>query len=113
MDVQLQLYKISPLGPERLPPEGGRVSQPDISLGQYYVHPGEGRPLPSEAGCRDPRQEQDIPVTIVEPLVSPKIAHPVYTKSRPGLGTSSLGGKRPLSPFMLQGTSSEAEQSFL
>ena len=73
MEVQPQLYRIYPTGPECMSPEGERLLPPYFPLGQYYVHPGEGRPLPLKDVRRDPQQGKEVPVAIEESIVSPKI----------------------------------------
>ena len=74
VEVQPQPCKTFPSGPECLPPEEGRLSPPITPMEQHYVHPGEGRSLPSKDVRRDPKQGQEVPAAIDESPVSPKIA---------------------------------------
>lgn len=46
VDVQPQLCKSFPSASEYLPPEGGRLSPPNLPLVQHFVNFGEGRPQP-------------------------------------------------------------------
>lgn len=81
VEVRPQLNKISPPGPECLPPEEGQLLPPDIS----NVHPGEEQSLPSKDTRRYPQQGKRVPAAIEESPVSPKIALP-----KPVSTTSSL-----------------------
>lgn len=68
---------------------GGRAPVSlNAPLGQNYVHPGEGRPLPSKDARRDSQQKLGVPVAIRESAVSPKIGLP-----EPVSSTSSLNRK--------------------
>ena len=104
--------RLSPPDMEFIPPEGRRPLPQRFPLGQHHVHPGEGRPLPSNNVRRDPQQGQEVPVVIEESPVSLKIAlmEPASTISPQGPRTSSLGEERPLSPNLSQITSLEAGQ---
>ena len=53
-----------PPGPERFPPEEGRLPPPGLSSGRHHVHPEEGRP-PRASG--NPQQEPGEPATVEEP----------------------------------------------
>lgn len=64
-----QRYKMFPPGLECLALEGGPLSSPDLPLGEHYVHPKEGRPLPSKDTCRDLQHEQKIPIVTEDSLV--------------------------------------------
>lgn len=68
VEVQLQLHKIFPSGPESLPSEGRQLPRPGLSLGQHYVHAGEGRPLPPKDANVNSQQEPRVSAALEEPL---------------------------------------------
>lgn len=76
VEVQSQLNKIFPPGPECLPSEEGRLLSPEFSLGQHYVIPGGKWPLRSEDARRNPQHGRKVLIAIEASLVSPNIAHP-------------------------------------
>lgn len=76
VEVRPLLNMISSRDLECMPPEGGRSLPSRFPLRQPYVHTGKGRQLPSKTARKDPRHGKNVPVTIEEPTVSPKIARP-------------------------------------
>lgn len=85
----------------------------EVPLGQHYVLPGVGRPLPSKDSHRDPQQGKMVTVNIEESMVSPKIAlpQPASTTSSLDLRTSSLGRATTVSASVL-GNVSRGKEAF-
>lgn len=86
MKVQTQMYNIFPRGLESLQPDGGRLSPPDLPLGQHNVHPGEGRQLlstPTEIHNKDSRCRSPLRIRNCHPrwpFGSQRLLHPLQVR---------------------------------
>lgn len=80
--------------------------------GQHHVHSGDGRPLPWKHTRRDPQQENMAPVAIEESPMSSNVTllEPASTTSFQDRRTSSLEGRRRLSPHPSQELCPEARE---